>query len=426
MKTKNIRQLAVIISLLTCLSASSAYGVLNNMPGEAFEKDNMLFYIDPDTQKCSLIDFFYLENEDYKSYDNTIWGNYTNNREWLKWFDIIDYSGDIEIPSEVEYNGTLYNVEEVRCWITGYFKTKETKNLVIPGSVKMIQGFMKGNFESLEIQEGTEFIAGFNYVTIKDLYLPASLTTLKRYSFVNIYGLEEFSFPPLIETVEDNIVIDCPDLKVLKMNNARKVSGTVGYKLPQLTTLDLGNVEVLEGHSFSYLNSLEVLTIPETTQKIGPDCFSNIPNLKVLHLPSHPIELDHDFNTTGVQVIYARCAQPYDLNGSFSGSNPKSQIKIYVPGGSGEAYRAHPDWNNLGEIIEDYTGVENVSVEKFEARGGSGFIEVAVTPVAEVAIYATDGRIVSTRMIDGTGKIEVAAGAYIVKCGQETAKVIVR
>lgn len=425
MNTNNIRLFAVLITLMTWASVSAAFGVLNNLPGEVFEVDKMLFYINPNDQKCSLIDFFYIESEADKGYDNTIWGNYTNNPDMLKWYDIIDYSGDIAIPSEVEHNGEKYEVYEVRCWITGRFNTKETKSLIIPGTVKRIRGFMKGNFDYIEIQEGTEFIAGFNNLALKELRLPSSVATLMRYSFVNITGLEEFTFPPLIEIAQSCILMQCYDLKVLHMNNVRNVSGNVGCKLPKLTTLDLGLVTEIEGNSFFELHSLEELTIPETMQKIGSNCFSDMPKLKKLTLPSHPVEIDHSFNTTGVREIYARSREPYDLNGSFSGSD-KGLITVYVPKGAKEAYMAHPDWAALGEIVEDAASVDEIAVDSFEVRGTDGELEITLSSAAEVVIYAADGKVAAKKVIDGTEIINLAPGLYIAKCGQQSKKVIVK
>ncbi len=429
MRTSNIVKSIFVVALFMLSTIKLSARDYECFPGVMVEYNKMLFYIDDeDSGKCEMIDFFYLEKgNEATTYANTCWYNYTNDPEKLKWFDLIDYSGDVVIPSEIEYNGKSYTVTSVCCWTTGSFGTSQTTSITIPGSVYSLAGFSRvAHLEKLIVHEGVSYITGIEKMYVKEIELPSTINFIAPQSFRYLSGLEEFTVPADVTELMGNMLYDCPDLKVLKMNNVKKFSNRVGYNLPQLITLDLGVLEEIGQDSFSYLISLDELTIPETTKIIGPNCFCNIPYLKVLNLPSHPIELDRDFNTTGVKVINVKCPEPYDLNGSFSGGNPKSQIKIYVPGGSGEAYRAHPDWNNLGEIIEDYTGVENVSVEKFEARGGSGFIEVAVTPAAEVTVYATDGRIVITRMIDGTGKIEVPAGAYIVKCGQETAKVIVR
>lgn len=76
--------------------------------------------------------------------------------------------------------------------------------------------------------------------------------------------------------------------------------------------------------------------------------------------------------------------------------------------------------------IDPFVSVDDVMNDAVAVAAGAGFIEVVAEAGTPVAVYSLDGRAVYSGTCEGTMRLEVAAGVYIVKAGRKAVKVVVR
>ena len=101
-----------------------------------------------------------------------------------------------------------------------------------------------------------------------------------------------------------------------------------------------------------------------------------------------------------------------------------SGITLYVPVGSGDAYRSHPVWCRFSKIEEtDFTGIDALFKADYDVSGideiptdfAGGYDEEAPT-----RIYTLDGRLA------GDNADTLRPGIYILHQGRKARKITVR
>ncbi|MDE6287822.1 MAG: choice-of-anchor J domain-containing protein, partial [Muribaculaceae bacterium] len=77
-------------------------------------------------------------------------------------------------------------------------------------------------------------------------------------------------------------------------------------------------------------------------------------------------------------------------------------------------------------VLKKATGVANAAVDGVTVGTGAQCITIAAAQPATVHIYAVDGTLVSSVKVNGSAKVEVAPGMYIVSTASNTYKVVVK
>ncbi len=107
------------------------------------------------------------------------------------------YTGDVEIPATVEYNGTTYNVTAIGN--VAFNGCSGLTSVTIPSSVKYIGNyafFGCSILASLTIEEGVEEIASgvfLNCTSLTAITFPASVTKIGTYAFQGCTGVKEIT-----------------------------------------------------------------------------------------------------------------------------------------------------------------------------------------------------------------------------------------
>lgn len=271
-----------------------------------------------------------------------------------------DLSGDIVIPSKVEYEGKSYYVNgmveptNLIAWSSntvstenGAFQSCPIQSVNIPSSIKIIPaGAFYGcsKLESISIANG--------------------ITQLGAACFANCVKLEEIHIP---ESVTDF------------GSNTR-----YGYK----------------SYIFGNCTALKKVNIPSKITKFTEGCFKGC-GLETFIIPSNVVTLEEDCfsmsNLKGIKITHTNLNKLTYTETVFSNV---SDVSLYVPSGTSSIYQEFYPWKNFKEIVEyqdqddefnynAYRATYMISLESNSPTTPNAVVAYAAVPENENNIFAT-------------------------------------
>ena len=242
------------------------------------EVDGIFYNLDA-ANKTATVTF---KGDNYDSYDN-------------------EYSGDVEIPETVTYNGITYSVTTL----------------------------------------GDDCFAGCSSLT--SITIPNSVTSLGDYCFYKCSRLTSLTIPNSVTTLEQGCFFGCSSLTSITIpNSVTSLGEWCFFGCSSLTSITIPNsVTSLEDYCFSYCSSLTSITIPNSVTSLGEGCFYGCSSLTSIYmLPSTP-------PSTGWGLFY---------------DTPLETVYV-VDEDAKTAYQAQAPWNEY-EIVVMPTGIEEVETDK--------------------------------------------------------------
>ncbi|MCD8202475.1 MAG: leucine-rich repeat domain-containing protein [Prevotella sp.] len=173
------------------------------------------------------------------------------------------YSGDVIIPSSVEYDGITYYVTSIGN--LAFEDSRGLNSVEIPSSVTSIgvQAFNK--------------CSGLTAIKI-----PCNVTSIKNYAFDGCTKLSEIIFEDGIENISldtKTLFTDCP-IETLYLGRDLSYSTVPFSNKELLTTLTIGESVTTLGNSLFYgCTGLNSVTIPTSVTNIGTSTFENCTGL---------------------------------------------------------------------------------------------------------------------------------------------------
>ena len=225
-----------------------------------------------------------------------------------------ELSGDIEIPSTIEYEGNNYNVTglieptNVTAWSNntvttegGAFQSCQISSVVIPSSITVISA---GAFSDCS--------------NLTSVSLPSNLTRIGSASFANCISLETIDIP---ETVTEF--------------SSSSQYGTISYSFGGCTKLK--TIHIPEGvttfYAGCFMNSgIDSIFIPKTIKYLDDDCLS-CPSLKIVKMGIADLS----------KLSYSK---------TIFGIGNIANADLYVPKGSIAVYQEYEPWINFNSIQE--------------------------------------------------------------------------
>jgi hypothetical protein len=296
-----------------------------------------------------------------------------------------NYSGDIIIPEEVTYDGTVYVVlalgerafsdcsslasvsipsSVTTIEMCAFANCSSLASVSIPSSVTTIgyQAFFGcSSLASVSIPSSVTTIRGqafYRCSSLASVVVPSSVTTIEKLVFWGCSSLADVSIPGSVTTIEEYAFHACSSLADVSIPGSVTTIGQYAFSYcSSLASVAIpGSVTTIEHSVFKGCSSLVSVTIPNSVTAIGKEAFWACHSLASVTLPGSV--------TTIGEGAFSRCssladvtvewATPLSVSGwTFSLDTPVETATLHVPAGTKALYEAAEVWKDFGTIKED-------------------------------------------------------------------------
>ena len=223
------------------------------------------------------------------------------------------YTGNVEIPEKVVYDGTEYRVTRIQAY--AFSMCDALTSVTIPNSVKSIG------------HSAFDGCTGLTSITI-----PNSITNIDDDTFANCTSLTSLNIPNSITNIEDAAFANCTSLTSLNIPNSVTSIGMSAFSgCKGLTSVTLPNsLPCIRGYVFAECSSLTSIDIPNSVTSIEEGVFNGCVNLKDIYcwpenVPSTEVDVFQNFNI--------------------------GDVTLHAPAASVSAYQAVEPWKGFKEIV---------------------------------------------------------------------------
>ena len=315
----------------------------------------------------------------------------------------VDAFSDCKNLKEITLPNSVTSIGEY-----AFYNCSSLTGITIPNSVTSIGEYAFSDCISLAQitipNSVTEISKGmFNGCTsLINVNIPNTLTTIKGAAFKGCSSLQQINLPNNIVMLDDEAFEDCSSLASIAIpagvtvigyevfRNCGSLTSVLLHKdvteirwrafsaCSSLTTITIPNsVTVIESQAFAGCENLAEINIPNGVTEIGNLTFSNCSNLTNVTIPNSVTRIgayafyscsslaeitipnsvteigSTAFNAcSSLQNIICKPTTP-PMGGSLMFDGIHSSAKIYVPTGSGDAYKAKQYWSDYADIIEE-------------------------------------------------------------------------
>lgn len=201
------------------------------------------------------------------------------------------YSGDITIPSNIDYNGISYEVTSIGDY--GFNQCRGLTTVSIPNSVTSIGKF-----------------AFHDCYALPFIVIPNSVTSIGDYAFSECGNLTSITIPQSVVSIGKGLLNECKELKTIKVetgnpiydsrDNCNAIICTASNKLisgcPK--TIIPNTVTIIDEEAFSTCRNLTYINIPNSVITIGERAFSGCYDLVNVTIPNSVTFIgDYAFDT---------------------------------------------------------------------------------------------------------------------------------
>ena len=286
---------------------------------------------------------------------------------------IIEYSGDVSIPSTVAYNSTTYSVTAIGR--TAFCNCYGLTSIKIPNSITVIgnQAFSGcTGLTSITIPSSItsiEMDAFHSCRALTSITIPNSVTSIAVPVFSGCTGLTSIyvesgnavydsreNCNAIIETISNTLIGGCKNTII--PNSVISIGNQAFTNCDSLTSITIPNSVIQIGNNaFAWCRNLNNIIIPSSVTSIGSTAFSTCKALTSITIPNSVTSIGDKafFECSGLTDVYSYIVTPSLISMGnnvfgFFYNTDYSDRTLHVPVNSVEAYRADANW-------EPYFGV---------------------------------------------------------------------
>lgn len=245
------------------------------------------------------------------------WGGYVDNTTQPE----SDYSGFIDIPEFIDYNGNSYRVTSIG--ESAFVDCNNLTSVSIPNSVMSISHSAFYGCSSLTSVHISDIAAWCNIMfndnplnyahhlymngeEIKDLVIPNSVTSISSSAFSGCSGLISAIIPNSVTSIGDSVFLDCKGLiSVIIPNSVTSIDKATFSGCISLTSVTLSNsVTTISNNAFEGCSGLTSVTLPNSVTTIGNNAFSGCRGLISVVIGSGVTSIaDNAFSNTNIYKV---------------------------------------------------------------------------------------------------------------------------
>ena len=379
-----------------------------------------------------------------------------------------EYSGDIVIPSSVDYNGATYSVTSIGD--EAFYWCDSLTSVVIGNSVTSIgdAAFCEcSGLTSIEIPNSVKSIgycAFYECLGLTSIEIPNSVTSIGDAAFCECSGLtsivvdsgntkydsrngcnaiietasnaliagcQNTIIPNSVTSIGDGVFFGCSGLTSIEIpNSVISIGVSAFYSCERLTSVVIGNsVTSIGDYAFAFCECLTSVVIGNSVTSIGESAFCGCLRLTSIEIPNSVTWIGDEAFEDCESLTKITCwatTPPAIYSNTFSNYD----ADLYVPAGCISAYQSVIYWRNFNNIIESTVdnpitlNDNNVTV----ASIGDYIVVKNATAGSVVSVYAVDGAMIASEVAtEGDVIIEAPAkGMYVVVVDGKSFKVMVK
>lgn len=259
--------------------------------------------------------------------------------------------GDIQILSQVSYEGTVYTVTEIGG--RAFSDCHKITSVSVPATVKSIgaRAFYEcGELTSVILSDNITEIGDDAFIRcrkLKDINIPKNLQRLGEYAFVACRSIEELTLPKTLTKIGEGAFYGCQGLRTLTVEagNPKYLAEDGALFNHDKTTLMLflaqndkthydvpETVTTIEGAAF-YGSKLKSITLPPMLTTIDAEAFVLMEQLESITIPSSVTTIGNGAigACASLKEIYVSDGVQGIGDAAFS-ENP-SLVKVHLPEG---------------------------------------------------------------------------------------------
>ncbi len=255
-----------------------------------------------------------------------------------------NYSGDVTISSQVEYNGKQYPVTSIGD--SAFSECSSLTEITIPGSVTSIGNgafYECANLQTVTFDGDSQLqsIRGGAFLycsSLTEITIPSTVTSIGYNAFYGCSSLKEITIPASVTTISDGAFLDCSQLTTVYWNatNCTKDgSNWNGVFSSSLSQLVIGaNVQTIPDYLFLNWNGLQTVTFDGDSQlqNIGGNAFAHCSSLTEITIPSTVTTIgEYSFRGTGLQTVTFKIDSQLQSIGECAFLDCSNLTEIIIP-----------------------------------------------------------------------------------------------
>jgi len=323
-------------------------------------------------------------------------------------------------------DGIVYNRDKTT--LIRFPEGKSADKFDIPGTVKIIESI------------------AFYCSLIENISIPNSVEEMRDGSFLACNNLKSITIPQSVKTIGAGVFGNCKNLTSIQVHagNAdftseddilyNKDKSILHSFAPGKTGDFIVPSFVTTIHNAAFFGSagLTSITIPNTLTEIGGSAFLECTSLTSITIPYSVKKLGSYVLSvcTGLKEITVQWKIPLSINSETFRNLEISEITLYVPDGTIEAYQDADFWNMFGEIVEyeyDFSSNEKAESQTLKAFTSNGNLYLSgLNPGNPLHIYNFTGQLIYKGIVKSEEEqIPLTSnGIYIVVVGEQSVKVL--
>ena len=249
----------------------------------------------------------------------------------VRYTDNLEYSGDIEIPTIVEFEGVEYQVVGIGEY--AFAGRGEITTIKLPESVRYIG---RNAFESCTSLKAVNIPEAVTEIHEQTFYKALSLETvsldniisIEKGAFSNCHALSDIEFSPSLERLGDSAFQNCRNIVTLTIPDLTYMGINVFEGCSSLESIDISNLRTIPSYTFSGCNGLKEIYLPVDLETVGNNAFYGCSSLTDIQFPEK-IKMLEDSSfalCTGLKKIEITGEDIVIGAGAFMGCNGITEV----------------------------------------------------------------------------------------------------